>query len=480
MSLLRHEWRLLAADRTLIVTASLLLALMVLGLYNGWRFTHELTARQEAIAAEETARRAQLAHQAEALLQAKDDSIPAWKSPTRPFPVGNRLVQPMATLPPGPLNAFAIGQLDLLPTSFQVSLLGQVADFGQEPLDHPAHLSTGSLDLAFVLLYLLPLFVLALSFDLLSREHEDGTLRLVLVQAGSLRRWVLGRLVVRALTVLGLCALAGGAGYLVTGASGGMARLLAWMGLVAAYGAFWFALALAVNALGRGSATNALLLVSLWLLMVVVIPAAVQLGVSQLYPVPSRVALVGAARQAAAEAEKEGSQLLARYYQDHPELAPQDGKADTFLPTYLAVQSEAARRTAPVLESFQTQLTHQQQMLGALRFLSPALAFQQALQDVAGTGHSRHAHFLQQVSVFHEDWRSALLPRAFAQQVLGAEAHHGLPRFTWREQPVAEALSAAAVGLLALLLPTIAALTFGLLRLRRYPVGGSGFPASTG
>lgn len=474
MSFLRHEWRLLAADRTLTTTAVLLLVLLGLGLFNGWRFARQLAAQGEALATEESARRTRLAQEAEAILARRAPEVPSWKSPTQPFAVGNRLAQPRATLPPGPLNAFSVGQLDLLPVSFQLTLLGRAADSGGETLEHPAHLSTGAFDLGFVLLYLLPLFILGLSFDVLSREREDGTLRLLLVQAAGPRRWVMGRLAVRALMVLGVCALVGGVGLVLSPGMGGGLSWWVWMLLVSLYGTFWFALALAVNVLGRGSATNALVLVGLWLALVVVVPAAAQATVSRLYPAPSRVALVGEVRRASAEATTRGSQLLARYYEDHPELAAGDSQAEanTYLATSIAVQEEAARRTAPVLAGFQTQLAHQQAALGLFRFLSPALAFQQGMHDVTGSGLGRYQHFVRQVEGFQQTWRAALLPRVFAGQSLDARGHQALPRFTYVEEPPREALGRVGGALLALLLPTVAALVFGLWRLRRYPVTG--------
>ncbi|MFP2929329.1 DUF3526 domain-containing protein, partial [Pyxidicoccus sp. 3LG] len=237
--------------------------------------------------------------------------------------------------------------------------------------------------------------------------------------------------------------------------------------LVVAYGAFWFALALAVNALGLGSATNALVLVGAWVLLVVVVPAVAQLGVSTLYPVPSRVALVGATRTASLEAEKRGSEVLSVYLQDHPELAPEGTKTEGYWPTALAVQDEAARATAPVLAAFQAQLARQQATLGVLRFASPALAFQQALQDVAGTGSRRHGHFLAQVDRFHAAWRQALLPRVFSASTLGAAEHRALPRFAYEEQPGDEVVAPVLLGLLALLLPSLVAVGLGLSWLRR-------------
>lgn len=55
----------------------------------------------------------------------------------------------------------------------------------------------------------------------------------------------------------------------------GLALLGAW---VVGYGVFWFALAVAVNAIGRPPAFNALVLAVVWLLLVVLVPTIMPSG----------------------------------------------------------------------------------------------------------------------------------------------------------------------------------------------------------
>ncbi|MEJ7658781.1 MAG: hypothetical protein WKG07_03710 [Hymenobacter sp.] len=65
-------------------------------------------------------------------------------------------------------------------------------------------LLVGNFDLAFVLVYLLPLFVIALGYGLLAGEQESGVLPLLRVQAASVRRLLLGKLLFGFLLVAGL------------------------------------------------------------------------------------------------------------------------------------------------------------------------------------------------------------------------------------------------------------------------------------
>ena len=83
----------------------------------------------------------------------------------------------------------------------------------------------------------------------------------------------------------------------------------------------WLALAAWVNSLRRSSAWNATVLVGAWLVLVVVLPAAVNIAAGLLHPLPSRVEMITAQREASNDAVNRRSELLARYLEDHPEMA---------------------------------------------------------------------------------------------------------------------------------------------------------------
>src|SRR4030095_1255992 len=129
----------------------------------------------------------------------------------------------------------------------------------------------------------------------------------------SLRTFAAGKIGLRALVVLALAAGFSLAGFLLSGAASGAEaawlRLLLWMAVVAGYGAFWFALAILVNAFGRNSATNAMALAGLWLALALLLPALLNVAATTIYPVPSRVEMVQATRRASAEATATGTQL---------------------------------------------------------------------------------------------------------------------------------------------------------------------------
>lgn len=437
--LVRHEWQLLRSDRFATVVA-LLCALLL-----GFAVVQGLARRAQAVATLATleteyrtrvdSARAQLTR-----LAADSTLAPSGPDPRSPSAAGNTVAAPWATLPPGPLMALATGQSDLVRPYTKVTLQGRQAVVRLEQLDNPLNLLDGGLDLAVVLLYLLPLVVIALAYGLLAEEREQGTLALVLSQPVRVGRLVLAKLLVRGGLVWAIAVLAILGGASVGGAwaaPGGGAAIALWLVAMTVWVAFWLALAVWINSRGRSSATNALWLVAAWLVLVVVLPAAVNAAAQWRHPAPSRVALIGAMREASNAANARGTELLKQFYGDHPELAPAGTvNLQDFETRRLVVQNEINQRIDPLLTAFGTQLAAQQGVVQQWQWLSPAIALHTALLEAAGTGLGRHRAFEQGVTAFHTEWVAALSPRILAKRRLTATDYATLPRWRWQE-PVA-------------------------------------------
>jgi ABC-2 type transport system permease protein len=129
-----------------------------------------------------------------------------------------------------------------------------------------------------------------------------------------------------------------------------------------------------------------------------------------------------------------GSTLLARYYEDHPEFASggSEQAMTDFNVVRLAVDEDVARRVRPVVQRYERQLSRQQGIIDRLRYLSPAILVQDALNDVAGTGVPRHRDFLGQVDRYHAQWRDFVVPLIVQKaRVTNPDL---APRFTYREE----------------------------------------------
>jgi ABC-2 type transport system permease protein len=105
-----------------------------------------------------------------------------------------------------------------------------------------------------------------------------------------------------------------------------------------------------------------------------------------------------------------------------------------------------------------------------VRFLSPAIVMQDALNDIAGTGTARHRGFMNQVESYHQRWRAYFVPLVFQRARL--QDYSGLPGFTFVEEELGTVTRRVALSMMGLLIPSVAIGAFAVGRIRRYPVVG--------
>lgn len=463
-TVMRVEWRSLVRERAVWLVVALFAGLVTYAAVAGGLQARSERAAIEATRREEAARLAQLGASLRGVAAGADARAAA--DPRDPHLVGRELGRRAAILPPGPLSPVAIGQRDVMPHTVHVTSEARLAAGAADAdLGSPTRQTSGPFDLAFVIVYLLPLVIIALTFDLLAGERERGTLALVLSQPVSLRSFVLGKALLRAACLLGLLVpivlaaplLAGGAAP----GDGLLVRLALFGALLIAYSMFWFAAAMAVDAWGRSAAGNALALVGVWLAVVVIVPGLVSVGVNALHPPPSRVELVNLTRSAAREAEAKLSALEG----DHGER-PADAYGKTVRRS-VEVQEELERRVQPVVDAFGVQLARQQALVDRLRFVSPAIVVHEGLNDVSGSGVARYQHFAAQVDVFHRAHQAFFFDHIRRAAPLDAAAFDALPAFDYREQPTADLGARVGAGIIGLLVPALALLGLAIAGLRR-------------
>jgi ABC-2 type transport system permease protein len=175
-------------------------------------------------------------------------------------------------------------------------------------------------------------------------------------------------------------------------------------------------------------------------------------------------------RVASDDANAEGSKLLARYYEDHPELATGDEQQamNDFNLIRVAVGAEVERRVRPVLDRYTQQLSAQQRIVERARFLSPAILMQDVLNDVAGTGSARHREFVRQVEAYHERWRDYFVGLVFRKARL--QNYSDVPRFTFEEEPIDVVGRRVIIALAGLAIPALLLAAMAFVRLGRYPI----------
>lgn len=453
------EWRLLHRDVGAWLALVLVLSCTVAALLNGQQRLAERSAIVAAAQADERQRLQTLATQLARTAQAAQAGtaaapVEAWRDPGNPVSVGRGIGAPIVHLADAPLGVAAIGLSDLYPATFRVAVGSRDRFLFAEEIANPLHLATGSFDLVFVTVYLLPLVLLALSYNVLSGEREQGTWALTLSSSAPPLAILLAKLVVRNAGVVAVLLLGSAAGWLLQGGPSLTAEaalaFAAWSALVVLYSAFWVLLALWVNSWQRDSAFNALALVMAWVLLLLVVPAVVNATAQALHPAPARAEMVLAVRQAAVDADRDRAAEQARFAAEHGGAAPaNDRERRTLALTLLADQ-----RADEVLARHEAQVRRQRSLTDRLGLLSPPLVVNAALVNLAGNGHARWDAYLQAVDSFHDRWQAHFVGMAQRGARVQAADLSDFPRYTVARQgtwaPGMTASLAVACGLLAL------------------------------
>ncbi len=363
-------------------------------------------------------------------------SVPRWTIPSSPMAVGNYHPR-VAAMEPQPMAFIATGQADLFTHYVKPTVYGDDFSLNFTEMTSPVQLLFGSFDLAFVVVFLLPLLIIAFSYNVLSSEKESGSLRLLAAQPIGIQNWVLQKLGLRFFWLAVLVIIALTLVFLVLGINPfTQARVyFGLLGLVLTYMLFWFALAFLVNLWVGSSAKNAVALLGLWVVFVLLVPSVLNQFGNTLYPMPSRTLMINEMRSLKAEVTERQDEILDNYLRDHPEFALNDTTQQRgFWHRYMASQKLIKEELSPVVNGYEEQLQRQQDWIGRFKWISPAIIAQESLNQIAGTATKDYEGFRKQVVNFSGTWREHFMPFLYNNQDFSQADYDALPRFTYQKE----------------------------------------------
>lgn len=402
--------------------------------------------------------------------------VAQFRDPTDAYGYMFNFLTSYATRSPAPLAALAVGQSDLQPGFIRVNFANPFPDSSYE-LKSPRILALGTFDLGFVLVYLVPLALIALGGTRIASEQDNGVLRLIAAQPIAPRTVAaatFGALALIAVPVIALPAplmlvLAGGIGDGVTASS-----LLLLVLLVALYVLFWIAACALAASLWRGAVGALATLVLGWAAATVLLPALAALALDLVAPAPSRLTYINDSRTVADRLSADKG-AAARWLARRRDLASINADAASSAEVgRLATQRLTRAALAPAQRAFDDHAARIEADSAALRLASPALVLDGALQRLAGTDAYRQRLFVAAADRHAELLRSWFEPRILAaigkapacQQCPGRltfAAYDTVPVFRPAAPPVS-----LAPGILATLYMVVVTAAAGLIAYRRF------------
>lgn len=331
--------------------------------------------------------------------------------------------------PPSTLAFAALGMRDVAPYLLRVRLLGLHSQLYESESVNAELALPGRFDFAFVLVFLLPLVVIAISHDLVTSEREAGRLRALLATPGAARRVWHRRVGLRYVLVLAALLLPFALGAAV--AAAGWSAWLAVTLVVALYTAFWFGLSLLVAAIARSSALSATGLVGAWLGLVLLLPTLANAALTRAVPVAGGVDLVLEQRELVHSAwDLPKAAIFEPFFQTHPQFSDTSPVTGRFhWKWYYAMHQVGDERVAADVQAYRQGLDARERWTQRLGWILPGVGTQVMLHRLADSDLSAHLAFLDQVGVHHARLRHHMYPYFFDELPFGPQDFARVPAF---------------------------------------------------
>ncbi len=414
MGLFRHEVRLLLRQRLTLAALALLALLTVAALIAG---TTEIARQRAAIAAIPAAQAEDIGAVADYVDRTKDAGSAAYYSfhPTWDAPA--------------PLAFAALGMRDVSPYMLRVRALGLEAQIHDGDTVNPELALPGRFDFAFVLVFLAPLFVIAVFHDLRSGEREAGRQRMLdALPRGGRALWRRRALLRFALTWAAL-----GVPFAIAAAVAGVgiASILMVAALTAAYLLFWIALAALVGRLRWSSVANAAALAAAWLVLVLIVPTLSNVAINAAIPVDQGAEIAMAQREAVNSAwDVPRENTMRRFYARHPEWADSAPLGPEFhYKWYLAFHENGDAHVAPAVRAYRDGLEARDAAGRALGWVLPSVGMQALLTRIARTDLTAQLAYQDRIRAFHQRLRRFYYGYLFRDRPFGYADFDRAPRF---------------------------------------------------
>ncbi|MDQ6469726.1 DUF3526 domain-containing protein [Flavobacterium sp. LHD-80] len=313
-----------------------------------------------------------------------------------------------------PINSLAIGQRDVNPSIQSVTIRGLEAQKYDSELNNPSNLLSGNIDFSFVLLYLFPLLIIAFSYNIISEEKESGTWKIVATQSPNTFFYILKLFYIRILSLLALLTLTLLVAVLFLQIPVDKAFLL-FYGLSVLYLLFWFTVCFFIASLNKNSNFNAVILLTIWLFLIIILPAVINTYIINKYKVPEALELTLAQRNAYHEKwDMDKQETLDKFYKHYPQFKnyPLPDKEFSWL-WYYAMQQMGDDESSVQSKELESKLEQRNHASEFIAQFIPTLHTQIQLKEIAKSDLRNQLLFLKETTKFHEKLRLYFYPKIF-------------------------------------------------------------------
>ncbi len=306
---------------------------------------------------------------------------------------------------PFPMMVFSLGQSEQYGYHKKVSNWSTTFDGDLiEEIANPERLAIGTLDFNFVLLYLTPMLIIILLFNVGGLEKDLNFENFILLNNISKRKWLLLRysfyfLAVNTLVFISTIPYILLSGLLQTS----FIKFAEFSIIILVYSLIWFILFYFINLYSSGSSDTSLKMISVWLLLCIIIPGAVHQISAFKFPNKYMVDYLDTSREKTyAIFDLPFDSLKLNLLEEFPNLNSTVYATDTTLNERVinrSISGLANILNKKVAKEIEARNEERNQFIRTLFFLNPIIFFQNRINELAETDYYSYKNFRKEIQI---------------------------------------------------------------------------------
>tara|TARA_B100000131_G_scaffold315086_1_gene352951 strand:+ start:130 stop:1446 length:1317 start_codon:yes stop_codon:yes gene_type:complete len=409
-----------------IITLLLFIFAMAYGCKNGYDLFEKQNNEINAISKDNKASINEMIVQYEAI-ESGDQEKPR-RDPTTPYwAIWN--TPSYAFKHPSSMMVFSLGQAEQYGYYKRVTNWSSTFDSDlSEEIANPERLAIGTLDFNFVFIYLYPILMIILLFNIGGLEKDLRFSRLIYLQNITNAKWLFARFsfyfIITFLLMVGFTSVSA----LLTGVlKNELPNFINLLFTILAYILMWFTIFFFINYFGKGSSDQAMKMITIWLALCIVIPGIVHQITSTRYPTNYMTDYLDVSREHSNDIfESSADTLRMILLSSFPNLEHTQFSADTIMDKSIINRSVSGlvnvlnKNVAFKIESLNED---KNEFIKKFNPINPITAFQNQINSIAGTDYYAYHHYRRYIQSIIDEKIDLILKDTWNKKVVNKEKY---------------------------------------------------------
>ncbi len=334
------------------------------------------------------------------------------------------------------LSGLAIGHRDIRLPAQLVNIRNLEEQKNAQELVNPLYQLLGNMDLSFVIIYLFPLIIIGIGFNLVSEERESGVWSLIKSQPIDCKEIFKKKLLIRFVSVLLVLLLLLVVGMIYLHIPVDQSFLL-FMSLSFIYIIFWFSYIWFVTSFQLSSNQNALILLSTWIILTIIAPASLNNVITNLYPVPEAYSTTIESREGYhSKWDLPKEPTITKFKETYPEFEqynhPDDQDFSWFW--YYAMQHMGDDESRSYVRAMKEKLQMRDRVSRVVGYIMPSIHTQLSMNTTSRSDMTNYLNYIEALEAFHEKTRLYFYPKIFQNTPVDQEDWQAFSLEFFRDQ----------------------------------------------